>query len=111
MAHHLPIPVTFVPGNSWFHRLHPTPKLIWAVGALVLAFSTTGIVQQERQGPTIDVLSVDEEGLYPLFASAAFAAEEAVFDGLLAAGETERLKALPQEGWPEAVCAMLQNTR
>ena len=40
MAHHLPIPVTFVPGNSWFHRLHPTPKLIWAVGALVLAFST-----------------------------------------------------------------------
>ena len=78
---------------------------------LVLAFSTTGIVQQERRGPTIDVLSVDEEGLYPLFASAAFAAEEAGFDGLLAAGETERLKALPQEGWPEAVCAMLQNTR
>jgi D-aminopeptidase len=78
---------------------------------LVLAFSTTGIVQQERRGPTIDVLSVDEEGLYPLFASAAFAAEEAVFDGLLAAVETERLKALPREGWPEAVCAMLQNTR
>jgi len=57
------------------------------------------------------VLSVDEEGLYPLFASAAFAAEEAVLDGLLAAGETERLKALPQQGWPEAVRAMQQDAR
>ncbi len=40
MAQHLPIPVVFVPRNSFFHRLHPVPKLIWAVGAIVMAFAT-----------------------------------------------------------------------
>jgi energy-coupling factor transport system permease protein len=40
MAQHLPIPVIFVPGNSFFHRLHPLAKLIWAVAAIVLAFAT-----------------------------------------------------------------------
>lgn len=40
MAQHLPIPVVFVPRNSFFHRIHPIPKLIWAVGAIVVAFAT-----------------------------------------------------------------------
>ncbi len=40
MAQYLPLPVAFVQGNSFFHRLHPYPKLIWAVCSLVLAFST-----------------------------------------------------------------------
>ncbi len=40
MAQHLPIPVVFVPRNSIFHRMHPVPKLIWAVGAIVMAFAT-----------------------------------------------------------------------
>ena len=40
MAQYLPLPVVFVPANSTFHRLHPIPKLIWAVCALTLAFAT-----------------------------------------------------------------------
>lgn len=70
---------------------------------LVLAFSTTGIVQAESEGPTTGVRLVGEEELYPLFAAAAFAAEEVVVDALLAAEAVEALKALPQTGWPEAL--------
>ena len=40
MAQYLPLPVAFVQGNSFFHRIHPYPKLIWAVCALAFAFST-----------------------------------------------------------------------
>lgn len=40
MAQHLPIPVVFVARDSFFHRLHPLPKIIWAVGAIVVAFAT-----------------------------------------------------------------------
>ena len=40
MAQYLPIPVIFVPGESFFHRLHPLAKLVWAVGAVVTAFAT-----------------------------------------------------------------------
>lgn len=40
MAQHLPIPVVFVPRDSFFHRLHPIPKIVWAVGAIVVAFAT-----------------------------------------------------------------------
>ena len=40
MAAYLPIPVIFVPRNSFFHRLHPLAKLLWAVGAVVMAFAT-----------------------------------------------------------------------
>ena len=40
MAGEVTIPVAYVSGTSWFHKLHPIPKLIWAIGALVLAFST-----------------------------------------------------------------------
>ena len=36
MAQNLPIPVVFVPGRSFFHRLHPLTKLLWAVVAIVL---------------------------------------------------------------------------
>ena len=70
---------------------------------LVIAFSTTGIVQDEPQGPAVDLHLVGEEGLYALFDSAAFAAEEAVFDALLQAEAIEGLDVLPQTGWPEAV--------
>jgi energy-coupling factor transport system permease protein len=40
MAQNLPIPVVFVPGHSFFHRLHPLTKLLWAVVAIILAFAT-----------------------------------------------------------------------
>ena len=40
MAGEVIIPVAYASGTSWFHKLHPIPKLIWAIGALVLAFST-----------------------------------------------------------------------
>lgn len=40
MAQYLPIPVVFVPRNSFFHRLHPLSKLIWSVGAIIMAFAT-----------------------------------------------------------------------
>ena len=70
---------------------------------LVIAFSTTGIVQDEPQGPVVDLHLVGEESLYALFVSAAFAAEEAVFDALLQAEAIEGLDVLPQTGWPEAV--------
>jgi len=40
MAQYLPIPVIFVPGESFFHRLHPLAKLAWAVAAVVMAFAT-----------------------------------------------------------------------
>src|SRR5262249_35002111 len=40
MAQNLPIPVVFVPGRSFFHRLHPLTKLLWAVVAIILAFAT-----------------------------------------------------------------------
>ena len=51
----------------------------------------------------MDLHLVGEEGLYALFASAAFAAEETVFDALLKAEAVEGLEVLPQIGWPEEV--------
>ena len=59
-----------------------------------VAFSTTGIVQEEREGPTTGLRLMGENGLYPLFAAAAAAAEEAVFDGMLAAEEAAGLAPL-----------------
>ena len=64
---------------------------------LVLAFSTTGIIQE----PDAPVRMVDEEKLYSLFAAGAAAAEAAVVDALLAAETVGDLKAMPQTGWPE----------
>ena len=60
---------------------------------LVLAFSTTGIVQE----PDAPVRMVDEEKLYSLFAAGAAAAEGAVVDALLAAETVGDLKAMPEE--------------
>jgi energy-coupling factor transport system permease protein len=40
MAANLPIPVIFVSRNSFFHYLHPLAKLVWSVGAVVMAFAT-----------------------------------------------------------------------
>ena len=40
MAQYLPLPVTYVPRDSFFHRLYPLTKLLWAICALVLAFAT-----------------------------------------------------------------------
>ena len=40
MAQNLPIPVIFVPRDSFFHRLHPLAKAVWAVGAVAMAFAT-----------------------------------------------------------------------
>ncbi|MCC7362342.1 MAG: energy-coupling factor transporter transmembrane protein EcfT [Anaerolineales bacterium] len=40
MAQNLPIPVVFVPRDSFFHRLHPLAKAVWAIGAVVIAFAT-----------------------------------------------------------------------
>ena len=60
---------------------------------LVLAFSTTGIIQE----PDAPVQMVGEERLYPLFAAAAAAAESAVVDALLAAETVGELKAMPEE--------------
>lgn len=40
MAQYLPLPVTYVPRDSFFHRLYPLTKLFWAILALILAFST-----------------------------------------------------------------------
>ena len=62
---------------------------------LVLAFSTTGIIQE----PDAPVKMVDEERLYALFAAAAGAAEAAVVDALLAAETVGDLKAMPQTDW------------
>jgi len=78
---------------------------------LLLAFSTTGILQQDNERPTTDVLSVAEEELYPLFASAACAAEEAVLDALLATGADGRFRALSQAGWPEAMRALQREVK
>ena len=69
-----------------------------------VAFSTTGIVQEERTGPMAEVRLVDEDGLYPLFAAAAAAAEEAVFDGLLAAEAAAGLEPLA----PDAVRQLIE---
>ena len=34
------IPISMVPGNSYIHRLNPLPKLVWALGVLILSFAT-----------------------------------------------------------------------
>ncbi len=65
---------------------------------IVLAFSTTGIVQE----PDAPVQMVGEEKLYALFAAGAAAAEAAVVDALLAAETVGNLKAMPPANWPEA---------
>ncbi|MXX39243.1 MAG: hypothetical protein F4Z85_14485 [Gemmatimonadetes bacterium] len=64
---------------------------------LVLAFSTTGIIQE----PDAPVKIVGEEKLYSLFAAGAAAAEDSVVDALLAAETVGDLKAMPQTGWLE----------
>jgi energy-coupling factor transport system permease protein len=38
------LPIAMIPGNSLIHRITPLPKMIWVVGYIVLAFSTTNIV-------------------------------------------------------------------
>jgi len=65
---------------------------------LVLAFSTTGWVQEAGAA----VRLVGEERLYALFEAAAAAAEAAVINALLTAETVGALKAMPQTGWPEA---------
>jgi energy-coupling factor transport system permease protein len=40
MTQNLSIPVVYVPSNTFFHRLHPITKTVWAIGAVVLAFAT-----------------------------------------------------------------------
>ena len=84
---------------------------------LVLALSTTGLVDAEP-GPdgTVGMRSFADTGLPPLFAAAAEACEEAVFNGLLQATSLppeqdlalaplrqQGLAALPTEGWPDEV--------
>lgn len=39
-ANYLPIPIVHIPGNTFFHRLHPLSKFTWALGVIVLTFST-----------------------------------------------------------------------
>jgi energy-coupling factor transport system permease protein len=37
---YMPIPIVLIPGDTFFHRMHPLTKLIWSIGAVVLAFAT-----------------------------------------------------------------------
>ncbi|MEJ2013841.1 MAG: energy-coupling factor transporter transmembrane component T [Anaerolineales bacterium] len=37
---YMPIPIVLIPGDTFFHRMHPLAKLIWSIGAVVLAFAT-----------------------------------------------------------------------
>jgi len=34
------LPISMVPGNSVVHKIAPLPKLLWAVGVLIISFST-----------------------------------------------------------------------
>ena len=34
------IPITMVPGHSLIHRIAPLPKLLWALGILIISFAT-----------------------------------------------------------------------
>jgi len=34
------IPITMVPGNSFLHKVAPLPKLLWALGVLIISFAT-----------------------------------------------------------------------
>jgi energy-coupling factor transport system permease protein len=34
------IPISMVPGESFLHRISPLPKLLWALGVLVISFAT-----------------------------------------------------------------------
>jgi energy-coupling factor transport system permease protein len=34
------IPLSLVPGHSFIHRLNPLPKMVWALGVLLLSFAT-----------------------------------------------------------------------
>ena len=75
---------------------------------VALAFSTTGIVQEaETKGAVEAAHMVGEEVMPGLFAAAAEACEEAVFNALLAAepveGGRRPVATLPLGGWPEAV--------
>jgi len=38
------LPIAMIPGDSIIHRINPLPKIIWVVGYIVLAFSTTNLV-------------------------------------------------------------------
>ena len=38
------LPIAMIPGHSLIHRINPLPKLVWVVGYIVLAFSTTNLV-------------------------------------------------------------------
>ncbi len=44
MSMQMALPIAMIPGNSLIHRITPLPKMIWVVGYIVLAFSTTNIV-------------------------------------------------------------------
>jgi energy-coupling factor transport system permease protein len=34
------IPISMVPGESFLHKINPLPKLVWALGVLVISFAT-----------------------------------------------------------------------
>ena len=43
MSMQISLPISMIPGNSLIHRINPITKLVWVVGYVVLAFSTTNI--------------------------------------------------------------------
>lgn len=44
MSMQVSLPISMIPGNSFIHRINPVTKLVWVVGYVVLAFSTTNII-------------------------------------------------------------------
>lgn len=44
MSMQISLPISMIPGNSFIHRINPITKLVWVVGYIVLAFSTTNII-------------------------------------------------------------------
>ncbi len=44
MSMQVGLPVAMIPGNSIIHRINPLAKMVWVVGYIVLAFSTTNII-------------------------------------------------------------------
>ena len=75
---------------------------------LVLAFSTTGIVQQKGEDKVVEKLRMEDEAiLHEVFAAAGEACEEAVLNALLGAVSVEKsgrsLGRLPVDDWVEDV--------
>lgn len=44
MSMQVSLPISMIPGNSFIHRINPITKLVWVVGYVTLAFSTTNII-------------------------------------------------------------------